>query len=264
MKAARLPLPDVPYAVYYLPETDSTNTRMKQWLRGEAPEGAEGENAVGACLAAGEQTSGRGRLGRRFLSPLGGLYFSLCLRADSPAEAMGITAPAAAAVCAALEDLGFEDVLIKWVNDVYYRGKKVCGILCEYAEGAVVCGIGINLTSPEGGWPPEAGPAGALDRPDLGRMTVLGAVLRRTDMFLRDRAAALEFYRARQFLKGREVTVSLGAEEIRGTAEDVDEEFRLVLSPGDGTVRLLNCGEVIRVRADRQRDGTENEDGGAV
>ncbi len=246
----------LPYRVLYLPETDSTNTRLKRWRLGEAPEGIEGGLTFGTCLAAGAQTAGRGRLGRRFLSPEGGLYFSLYLAAASPVEAMGITAPAAAAVCAALWDLGFEGALVKWVNDIYYRDKKVCGILCEYVEGAVICGIGINMTAPEGGYPPEAGPAGALGREDLDRMTLLEAVLRRLDAFLGDRAAALAFYRAHQFLSGRDVTVTVGDRQIRGRVKDVDGDFRLILEKEDGSTAALNSGEVTRVRAEtKEHDG---------
>ncbi len=260
----RVDLPDVPYTVYYLPETDSTNTRLKRWRMGEAPDGAEEKLAWGVCLAAGLQTAGRGRLGRRFLSPGGGLYFSLYLEAASPVEAMGVTAPAAAAVCAAFEDLGFEGAQVKWVNDVYYRGGKVCGILCEYVEGGVICGIGVNLMPPEGGWPPEAGPAGALGREDLDRMTLLRAILRRLERFLGDRPSALAFYRAHQYLKGRAVTLSMGDRELCGRVRDVDGEFRLLLSLADGSEAAVNCGEVIRVRAEKTDDEQRKQSGGAV
>ncbi len=245
-------LSGVPFKVYYLPETDSTNTRLKKWHLGENPAGIIGALVPGTCLAAGVQTAGRGRLGRQFLSPAGGLYFSLYLASPSPLEAMGVTAPAAAAVCAALWDLGFEGARVKWVNDIYYRDKKVCGILCEYVEGAVICGIGINMMPPEGGYPPEAGPAGALGRADLDRMTLLEAVLKRLALFLRDRAAALDFYRGHQYLKGRDVTVCVGTREVRGRAVDVDGDFRLVLEGEDGRRMAFNSGEVTRVRPERR------------
>ncbi len=246
--AVSVRLSDVPYSVYYLPVTDSTNTRLKKWRLGEMPPGVFDSLRGGVCLAAGCQTAGRGRLGRQFLSPEGGLYFSLYLDCPSPLEAMGVTAPAAAAVCAALGDLGFEGAMIKWVNDIYYRDKKVCGILCEYVDGAVICGVGINMMPPEGGYPPEAGPAGALGRADLERMTLLRAVLLRMEYFLGDRAAALSFYRAHQYLKGRDVTVAMGRGEICGRVKDIDGDFCLVLRTGDGEDVAVNCGEVKRVR----------------
>ena len=246
--AVSVRLSDVPYNVYFLPETDSTNARLKAWRRGEALPGVPGAPASGVCLAAGRQTAGRGRLGRKFVSPGGGLYFSLCLACASPVEAMGVTAPAAAAVCAALWDLGFDGAMIKWVNDIWYRDRKVCGILCEYVDGAVICGVGVNMMPPEGGYPPEAGPAGALGRADLEWTDLLRAVLLRMDAFLKDPSAALDFYRAHQYLRGKNVTVAVGSREITGTALDVDGEFRLVLRDEDGSVKTLHCGEVTRVR----------------
>ncbi|MBR4502106.1 MAG: biotin--[Clostridia bacterium] len=246
--AVSVRLSGVPYDVYYLPVTDSTNTRLKAWRLGESPPGISGGPVHGVCLAAGCQTAGRGRLGRKFVSPGGGLYFSLYLACASPVEAMGVTAPAAAAVCAALWDLGFEGAMIKWVNDIWYRDRKVCGILCEYVDGAVICGVGINMMPPRGGYPPEAGPAGALGRADLEWTDLLRAVLLRMDAFLKDRSAALDFYRAHQYLRGKSVTVAVGSREKRGTALDVDGEFRLVLRDEDGSIQTLNCGEVTRVR----------------
>ena len=246
--AAGVRLSNMPYDVFYLPVTDSTNTRLKAWRLGETPPGISGELKHGVCLAAGRQTAGRGRLGRQFISPGGGLYFSLYLACASPIEAMGVTAPAAAAVCAALWDLGFEGAMIKWVNDIWYRDRKVCGILCEYVDGAVICGVGINMMPPEGGYPPEAGPAGALGRADLQWADLLRAVLLRMDAYLKDRGAALEFYRAHQYLRGKDVTVAVGSREIRGRALDVDGDFRLVLRDEDGNVLNVNCGEVTRVR----------------
>ena len=246
--AVSVRLSDVPYEVFYLPVTDSTNTRLKAWRRGEALAGISRGLRNGVCLAAGCQTAGRGRLGRSFLSPGGGLYFSLYLTCASPVEAMGVTAPAAAAVCAALWDLGFEGAMIKWVNDIWYRDRKVCGILCEYTDGGVICGVGINMMPPEGGYPPEAGPAGALGRADLEWKDLLRAVLLRLDAFLKDRGAALDFYRAHQYLRGKNVTVAVGSREIHGKALDVDGEFRLALLTEDGNMLALNCGEVTRVR----------------
>ena len=103
----------------------STNTVLKNM----AEEGAE----EGLCLIAGEQTAGRGRLGRGFYSPPdSGLYMSLLLRPTlQAADATAVTACAAVAVAGAIESLAPVKAEIKWVNDIFVEGRKVCGILTE-------------------------------------------------------------------------------------------------------------------------------------
>ena len=87
----------------------------------------------GTMVLTSQQTAGRGRLGRRFESPAGkGIYLSLVLRPGLPmTEAQAVTISAAVAVCRAVKRLCGLDLGIKWVNDLYYNGKKVCGILTE-------------------------------------------------------------------------------------------------------------------------------------
>ena len=104
---------------------ESTNQTAKQL----ALEGA----AHGTLVLAGHQTAGRGRKGRVFESPAGkGVYLSLVLRVSVPAsEALAVTISAAVAVARAVKALCGLELGIKWVNDLYYQGKKVCGILTE-------------------------------------------------------------------------------------------------------------------------------------
>ncbi len=240
---------DTSFQVCYLPVTDSTNLRLRAWRDGTPPEGMTGDLCYGTCLAAGMQTAGRGRLGRSFLSPESGLYFSLYLKAGDPEKTLEVTPAAACAVCAALERSGIEGVGIKWVNDLYYRGKKVCGILCERVGDGVICGIGINLTEPPGGFPPEAGPAGALDREDLGKDTLLLRVLEQMAFALKEenRDRTLEMYRSRLVLQGRRVRCAVGDREIRGRVLGIGEDFSLVLAVEDGRTCRLSTGEVTRV-----------------
>lgn len=124
-------------------EIDSTNTEAKR----QAGSGAQN----GTILIANSQTGGRGRVGRSFYSPRdGGVYFSILLRPTLVAEdvvlitvaASVLVAEAIRAVCGVYPD-------IKWVNDLYDKGKKVCGILAELVSNsetgtAVVLGVGIN------------------------------------------------------------------------------------------------------------------------
>ena len=111
------------------PEVYKTISSTNTVLKARAAEGA-GE---GLALIAGEQTAGRGRMGRSFYSPAdSGLYMSLLLRPRIAArEATGLTACAAVAVAETIEALSGRAAQIKWVNDVLLDGRKVCGILSE-------------------------------------------------------------------------------------------------------------------------------------
>ena len=111
---------------------------------------------------AGMQTQGRGRLGRSFFSPSdSGLYMSILLRPDmAAADAVKITTAAAVSVALAVEKVSDQKPDIKWVNDIYINGRKICGILTEASfsmeSGGLDCavlGIGVNTYEPEGGFP---------------------------------------------------------------------------------------------------------------
>ena len=114
-------------AVEVQPVVTSTNTLLRQQAEAGAPEGT--------VLAAVTQTAGKGRRDHSFFSPPdSGLYISFLLRPELAAqEALALTTCAAASVALAIEDCAGVDAQIKWVNDVFCRGKKVCGILTEAA-----------------------------------------------------------------------------------------------------------------------------------
>ena len=234
------------------PSLSSTNTLLKE----RAAQGA-GEGLV---LVAGEQTGGRGRMGRGFYSPPGtGLYLSVLLRPRMPAaEATALTACAAVAVAESIEALSGKAAQIKWVNDVLIGGKKVCGILTEasldcessYVNYAVV-GIGINALSPDGGFPPElGGVAGAVfDGPALPelRCRLAAELLDR----LMGYAAELEDkrffpgYKSRSLVLGKAIHIlSPGREPEAATALDLEPDFALLVRTGDGQIKRLQSGEV--------------------
>ena len=116
-------------------------------------------------VIANEQTAGRGRLSRSFFSPKDtGIYMSLLLRPKnySAKQAVRITTMAAVAMCEAIETVSDEKAEIKWVNDIFVRGEKVCGILTEGSFNLesglldyAVLGIGINIYQPKDGFPNE-------------------------------------------------------------------------------------------------------------
>ena len=186
----------------------------------------------GTLVLTAHQSAGRGRLGRVFESPSGkGVYLSVLLRPAVPAaSAQTATIGAAVAVCRAVQELCGLELGIKWVNDLYYQGKKVCGILTEAGTDLesgrlewLVVGIGLNLTATAADWPPElAEKAGSL-YPGF---------------------ACLDEYRARCFVPGHWVTVCTGTETYAAKALAIDEEGRLVVQRENGRPQALRCGEV--------------------
>ena len=138
-----------------LEKTTSTNTIVKELAS---------ENGEGLVVVAGEQTAGRGRMGRAFFSPGdSGVYTSILLKPQiKPEDAVQITTAAAVSVCRSLEKLGIFDSKIKWVNDIYISNKKVCGILTESSFNSqkgmldfAVLGVGINIYESEEGFPED-------------------------------------------------------------------------------------------------------------
>ena len=220
---------------------DSTNLKVKEMAEHGASEGV--------TLIVERQTGGRGRLGRSFHSPEGGLYLSTLLRPTDPNPGH-ITCCAAVAAARAIESLCDAKIDIKWVNDLYLNGRKVAGILAEGvlspdgSLAAVVLGIGINVG--EMTFPDELqsiatalGNEGfALTREDLAA-AFLGAL---TDA-LTD-PTAMEEYRRRNLVLGRQVTVMRGGETYPATAESITDEGHLTVRTADGYTHTLFSGEV--------------------
>ncbi len=135
----------------WLPTTGSTNDILKAKAQAAAPEGY--------LVVAAEQTQGRGRQGKRWISENGqGVYMSLLLRPGWPASASQLLSLLAGlAVAQALEAIGLKRVQLKWPNDVLVDGKKIAGILVEPRINSqridfAVVGIGINVTQGQADW----------------------------------------------------------------------------------------------------------------
>lgn len=238
-------LRDVPIRIYE--SLTSTNVPAAELALSGAP--------GGALVIAESQTAGRGRLGRSFFSPPGtGLYMSMVLRPEGGPETASLVTPAAAAaVCLALWELYGLDCRVKWVNDIFYRGKKVCGILAEGLPGpgggleALVVGIGVNCAQPEGGFPPELRETvGSLGLSPDNRFELAAAIASRLFNYSRDLEgrAFLEEYRRRMFLTGRRVSFFREGRELAGTVEGLDENCGLILRLETGGRLTLTSGEV--------------------
>ena len=230
----------------------STNTVLKEMAENNALEGT--------ILIASEQTEGRGRMGRTFYSPRGdGVYLSMLLRpAFSPSESLCITTAAAVAVAEAIEFVTGQETKIKWVNDVYLNGRKLCGILTEASFDMeskrlayAVPGIGINMRTPVGGYPEELRPIvtnvfeGVPYIPEK-RDRIIAEIISRFWNFYEHLSEKpfLRGYQSRSLLDGMEVNVISGNEQRSATALEVDEDFRLHVRYPDGREDYLQSGEV--------------------
>ena len=213
----------------HLRVTDSTNQRARELAVRGAPHGT--------VVTASEQTAGRGRQGRRWSAPPGSaLLMSVVLR--EPPRLL----PLAAAV--AVASVAGEGARIKWPNDVQVDGRKVAGILVEGRpqERWAVLGIGLNVAVRLEDLPPELHEtAGTLGLTPADVEPTLERVLRELEAWLgRDEAEVLEAWRARDGLRGREISWAGG----RGVAAGVDDDGRLLVEVEGGGVTALDAGEV--------------------
>ena len=230
---------------------DSTNSEAKRRI-------ASGDRRQQLLLAE-EQTAGRGRMGRSFFSPAEtGLYMTLILgQAQAMRDPAMLTVAAAAATAGAIEEQTGTRTDIKWVNDIYMSGRKVCGILCEAVTDSagrttVLAGIGVNVVTEA--FPEEIREkAGAL--PVAVDRSALAAAI--TDRLLRiweapEDRTFLEFYRARSFVPGKRVVFLREGRELEALALAVDDSGALLVRYDDGREEALRSGEVS-VRIDERQ-----------
>lgn len=246
---------DVQLKIDVRSEVTSTNIILKKM----AEEGTE----EGYVLVANKQTMGKGRSGRSFHSPAGnGIYFSVLLRPKcEPKDALLITTAAAVATVKGIEFVMGKQTGIKWVNDLFYEGKKVCGILTEAsidtATGGLayaVLGVGINLTDGEEGFPKELeNIAGSLYGKeacdDSTKARLVAAIL--TEFFeyykeLTERKFMAD-YKRYSIVVGKQVEAYTETSSEFVTVVDIDENGALLVKDGEGQVKELTTGE-IRIR----------------
>jgi BirA family transcriptional regulator, biotin operon repressor / biotin---[acetyl-CoA-carboxylase] ligase len=226
----------------------------------------------GTLVVAEIQTGGRGRLGRHWGSPKGGLWMSLVLRPGFDATlAPRITQTASVGVAKALWELGV-DARIKWPNDLLAGGKKICGILAESSAGYatqavmgkpldyVILGVGMNANLDPSGLGVHNREVTTI-RSELGHevdlLELLRALLSNLDAELgriQDFRAVLEDWRNLNCTLGEKVRVRRFGETIEGRAVDLTAEGALLLSTPQGTVELFE-GEVEHLRKGDETGG---------
>ncbi len=224
-------------------ETDSTNNQAKAVAK---------EGYIGPMLFVAEsQTAGRGRLGRSFYSPSAtGLYMSYLYKIENGiSDSVAVTGAAAVAVVRAIRELTDLTPKIKWVNDIFIGGRKVCGILTEAVTDkqgvtSVVVGIGINISTDV--FPDDiksvAGSLGVALPKDVLAKTVVKHLRKLIEEL--PQKTYLEDYKKHSCVLGREVVYIIQGVEHKATAVDIDNNGALVVEDKDGNLKTLSTGEI--------------------
>ena len=213
------------------------------------------ENSVGAVVIAEQQSGGRGRMKRKWVSPKGGIWLSVVLKPSIPTAASTMLPFAAAvAVADALSTTGLDPEL-KWPNDVMVGGKKVAGILLDLSAEAetvnyAVIGIGINanvdtakIKIDREGRPPITSIKEELGR-DVNRLHLTVTLLEKLEHYCqileRDPLSIIAEWRTRSGMIGKNVTVVQQGKEIRGVAADINDDGSLLVRTRQGDVNVVS------------------------
>ncbi len=235
-------------------ELDSTNNYAKQL-------GSKGEKE-NTLIIAESQTDGRGRMGRSFYSPNGtGIYFSLLLHPEFSAEkSLFLTVMAAVSVAETVMKYNSNDVKIKWVNDIYIDGKKVCGILTEGSINAqrmldyAVVGIGINVIAPENSFPDDIKDIATAIFPgntenNIKEKIVADVVNIFFDMYNGIDSDYIKRYKEYSYLTGKEINIVSGDTVRPAKVLGINDECHLIVENENGEIEEISSGDVsVRVK----------------
>ncbi|MGN0384026.1 MAG: biotin--[acetyl-CoA-carboxylase] ligase [Eubacterium sp.] len=230
----------------------STNNYLRELANSGTPEFT--------VVIAKEQTNGKGRLGRKFFSPAQtGIYISILVKpVFSATESLLLTTSAAVAVARAIEHNSNQTPCIKWVNDIFCNGKKVCGILTEASfnlennniEYAIV-GIGINLKDPSNGYPDEiSGIAGSIFGSDSPAPQITSHII--ADILCNfmefyqnlSKKTFLEEYKNRSIVIGKDIFIISENSKKKARVIDIDDECHLIVKTEDGNIECISSGEI--------------------
>ncbi len=240
--------------IFYSPSTASTNEDAKM-LDDSCPDGT--------LLVAETQTGGKGRIGRHWSSPRGGIFMSALLRPPiQPSRVPSLSIVAGYSVATAIRETLGLDARLKWPNDVLIDGRKVCGILCEMRAEPdraplVVVGIGVNANLDVGDLPEEVREAAAslkslLER-DVDRSQMIAAILNRFEPAYRDflenglSSLAPHIQEISAFVGEPVVLRNLtatGGGEIHGTFLGIDPDGRALVKTPGGESLAFSAGDL--------------------
>ncbi|HKL59054.1 MAG TPA: biotin--[acetyl-CoA-carboxylase] ligase [Sphaerochaeta sp.] len=244
-------LPSIP--IHLFDTIDSTNRYAKQL----ASEGC----VTPSLVLAHSQSGGRGRLGREFSSPKGGIYLSIILAPPATVSlASLITSAAAVASARAIEEVCSISCGIKWVNDLFLDGRKVGGILTEGVLNvesgtlsSVVVGIGINFSTPQLAYPASLRPivtslyeTSSLIPEDVDASTLVATLVTTLIGYsaaLSDRSFLPE-YRSRSIVLGKSIVILSQKKQRKALAIAIDDDAHLVVHAEDGSQEILSSGEI--------------------
>lgn len=238
-------------SLHYIPTIGSTNSQLKLLASQGAPHGT--------VLVAGEQTGGRGRMGRSFHSPAGtGVYLSMLLRPDcAPEQLMHLTCAVADAMVTAVEKAAGFRPGIKWTNDLVYGKRKLGGILTELGLDGdrldyVIIGVGINCLQKPEDFPQDLQEmaaslsmiAGHPVPPARLAAQMMQSLYTMSTGLLTEKAAILHRYRQSCITLGSEVSLLRGNDIRHGKALDIDEDGGLLVEFSPGQVETVSSGEI--------------------
>ena len=238
-------LKELPFKIRVEDIVSSTNTLMKEYGHNNGEEYS--------VLIASAQSGGRGRMGRDFYSPQNtGVYMSVLLRPKKGVNPLNITTDAAVCCARAFEKLTGEKTEIKWVNDIYMQGKKVCGILTEAAFGEkpfAVLGIGINVLPPKEGFPEDIkNRAGAIFTEDIPFLREKVTIELLREIFNTyenpNRKLLFEEYKKRSMIIGKDILLLRSGGEESAKAIGLNEDYSLVVEKENGEIENINSGDV--------------------
>ncbi len=242
--------------ILHFPSLPSTNTEAARQAQNGAPEGLS--------VVADEQTAGRGRLQRQWISPAGaGLYFSIVLRPRLDGSLWSlIPLMAALAVHDALIESCALNTDIKWPNDILFADRKLCGILAETIETsvgrAVIVGIGINLTNYA--FPEALGDSAISIEGAAGKAFEKAVILQSLIRALSDRYVVFQTADGREglirdlsnrstYAKGKRVSVTSNDETFEGVTRGLESDGALRVETDAGEIRIVRAGDVTSVRS---------------
>ena len=227
-----------------------SSTMGKLWKKGLAG------SPEGTVVCAETQTAGRGRLGRKWVSPGGGIYFSLLLRPTLPRmDLPKLTLMTAVALAEALREASGIDVKIKWPNDLLINKKKVAGILTELnAESDrikfLIIGIGVNVNTLKKDLPAEATSFSVEAKKDFSRVKVAQSILGSLEKWYalanrRDFVSIFKCWKDFSGTLGQTIRFDDGQKVISGVAVDLAEDGSLIIKQADGKLVKKMSGDVI-------------------
>lgn len=237
-------------SVLHYPTVKSTNETAKTLAK---------EAINGTIIIAEEQLGGKGRLGRAWTSPKGGIWTSIILKPQiEPIYGAKLTQVAAAALIKSLKDINI-DALIKWPNDIYINGKKICGILTEMKCDMdridyLIVGVGINVNIGEDDFPEEVSNIATslkiTENKTFDRAKILGNFLNEFENLYfevinkNDYSKILDICRNNSIIleKDAYLITSLGKEKVKCIG--IDDEGALIIIDSEGITRSVISGEI--------------------